>query len=80
MVLANQNAKLTGPDQRFLVPRLVLIRKPGNEVGHFAPGKRALGKTWGGGAGPPGPPVPTPLQVSPLFSQKAFEIYKILQK
>ena len=26
--------------------------------GHFAPGKRALGKTWGG----PGPlPVPTPL-------------------
>jgi hypothetical protein len=28
MVLANQNAKLTGPDQGFLVPRLVLIRKP----------------------------------------------------
>ena len=25
--------------------------------GHFATGKRALGKTWGGGA----PPVPTPL-------------------
>jgi hypothetical protein len=28
MVLANQNAKLTGPDEDFLVPRLVLIRKP----------------------------------------------------
>jgi hypothetical protein len=28
MVLANQNAKLIGPDQGFLVPRLVLIRKP----------------------------------------------------
>jgi sulfur transfer protein SufE len=25
MVLANQNAKLTGPDQGFLVSRLVLI-------------------------------------------------------
>jgi hypothetical protein len=28
MVLANQNAKLTGPDQRFLVSRLVLTLKP----------------------------------------------------
>jgi hypothetical protein len=28
MVLANQNAKLTGPDQGFLVFPLVLIRKP----------------------------------------------------
>jgi hypothetical protein len=28
MVLANQNAKLTGPDQGFLVSPLVLIRKP----------------------------------------------------
>ena len=28
MVLANQNAKLTGPDQGFLVSRLVLIWKP----------------------------------------------------
>jgi hypothetical protein len=28
IVLANQNAKLTGPDQGFLVSLLVLIRKP----------------------------------------------------
>ena len=28
MVLANQNAKLTGPDQGFLVSRLVLTLKP----------------------------------------------------
>jgi hypothetical protein len=28
MVLANQNAKLTGPDQGFLVSPLFLIRKP----------------------------------------------------
>ena len=28
MVLANQNAKLTSPDQGFLVSPLVLIRKP----------------------------------------------------
>jgi hypothetical protein len=28
MVLANQNAKLTGPDQGFLVSLLVLIGKP----------------------------------------------------
>jgi hypothetical protein len=28
MVLANQNAKLTGPDQGFLVSPLVLTRKP----------------------------------------------------
>ena len=28
MVLANQNAKLTGPDQSFLVSRLVLTLKP----------------------------------------------------
>jgi hypothetical protein len=28
MVLANQNAKLTGPDQGFLVSPLVLIGKP----------------------------------------------------
>jgi hypothetical protein len=28
MVLANQNAKLTGPDQGFLVFPLVLTRKP----------------------------------------------------
>jgi hypothetical protein len=28
MVLVNQNAKLTGPDQGFLVSPLVLIRKP----------------------------------------------------
>jgi hypothetical protein len=32
MVLANQNAKLTGPDQGFLVPRLALYESPGNEV------------------------------------------------
>ena len=28
MVLANQNAKLVSPDQGFLVPPFVLIRKP----------------------------------------------------
>jgi hypothetical protein len=28
MVLANQNAKLTGPDQGFLVSPIVLMRKP----------------------------------------------------
>jgi hypothetical protein len=28
MVLANQNAKLTGPDQGFLVSRLILTLKP----------------------------------------------------
>jgi hypothetical protein len=28
MVLANQNAKLTSPDQGFIVSPLVLIRKP----------------------------------------------------
>jgi hypothetical protein len=28
MVLVNQNAKLTGPDQGFLVSRLVLTMKP----------------------------------------------------
>jgi hypothetical protein len=28
LVLANQNAKLTGPDQGFLVSRLVLTLKP----------------------------------------------------
>jgi hypothetical protein len=28
IVLANQNAKLTGPDQGFLVSRLVLTMKP----------------------------------------------------
>jgi hypothetical protein len=28
MVLANQNEKLTSPDQGFLVPRVVYIRKP----------------------------------------------------
>ena len=28
MVLANQNAKLTGPDQGFLVSPLVLTQKP----------------------------------------------------
>ena len=29
--------------------------------GHFAPGKRALAKTWGGGLAPLPPRVPTPL-------------------
>ena len=28
---------------------------------HFAPGKRALLKSWGGGHVPPVPPLPTPL-------------------
>jgi hypothetical protein len=32
MVLANQNAKLTGPDQGFLVTPLVLTQIPENEV------------------------------------------------
>jgi hypothetical protein len=76
MVLANQNAKLTGPDQGFLVPRLVLIRKPWERGWALCARKKGTWQNLGGLA----PPVPTPLQVSPLFSQKAFEIYKILQK
>jgi hypothetical protein len=37
MVLANQNAKLTGPDQGFLVSPLVLTLKPWERgwLGHF---------------------------------------------
>jgi hypothetical protein len=41
MVLANQNAKLTGPDQGFLVSLLVLIRSPGNEVDHSPVNKKS---------------------------------------
>jgi hypothetical protein len=39
--------------------------------GHFAPGKRALAKTWGGLAAPP--PVPTPLTVI------IFDIFSIFR-
>jgi hypothetical protein len=80
MVLANQNAKLTGPDQGFLVPRLVLIRKPWERGWALCSRKKGPWQNLGGPGPPWPPPVPTPLQVSPLFSQKAFEIYKILQK
>jgi hypothetical protein len=41
MVLANQNAKLTGPDQGFLVSRLVLTLKPW-ERGWLAYNKASL--------------------------------------
>jgi hypothetical protein len=42
--------------------------------GHFAPGKRALGKTWG--AWPPcPPPVPTPLFMHIIYTSFATVLY-----
>jgi hypothetical protein len=46
------------------------------EKGHFVPGKRALGKTWGGLA-PNGLPVPTPLGLERDTSQS--EVYRVLR-
>ena len=48
MVLANQNATLTGPDQGFLVSRLVLTLKPW-ERGWVVTEKRWVGLEMGGG-------------------------------
>ena len=39
MVLANQNAKLTGPDQGFLVSPLVLTLKPWERGCTFTPNR-----------------------------------------
>ena len=53
MVLANQNAKLTGPDQGFLVSRLVLTLKPW-ERGWYDPAKArngSQGQIYGGPLG-----------------------------